>query len=309
MTIRIALALSAIVLATLAHPWQSLTERWVLGGAVVVVLAVFAWWRGLFVTTMIRRRVAVWRRNHSKPKLRPTSQVTVLMQVADPARVGLPLPVVASYVDRFGVRCNKIRVTSLADGDTRATWIGITLDAGDNLAALAARSPELPLSDTAEVVGRRLADHLRELGLEATIVDDAAAPLNGSGKESWSRFRDDVGYLTAYGLPVDESFTERIGEARAQQAHTWTALEFSGSSAHPTVAAACAFRTQEPLKKLPVPGLVAQRGVQRPLLAALDPRSVHRLGLNASPLGARLLDQLGWPSVEHEVAHEPSHPA
>jgi hypothetical protein len=52
------------------------------------------------------------------------------------------------------LRCNKIRVTSLIDGDERATWIGVTLAAGDNLAALAARSPELPLSDTAEAVGR-----------------------------------------------------------------------------------------------------------------------------------------------------------
>jgi type VII secretion protein EccE len=293
-TIRIALALSAIVLATLAHPWQSITERWVLGGAVVVVLAVFAWWRGLFVTTMIRRRVAVWRRNHSKPKRQPTNQVTVLLQVADPARIGLPLPVVASYVDRFGLRCNKIRVTSLIDGDKCTTWIGVTLDAGDNLAALAARSPELPLSDTAEVVGRRLADHLRELGLEATIVDDAAAPLTGSGKESWRCFRDDLGYLAAYGLPVDERFTERVGEVWAQQAQTWTALEFSGSSARPTVTAACAFRTREPLKKAPVAGLVVQRGVQRPLLAALDPRSVQRLGLNPSPLCTGLLDHQGW---------------
>jgi type VII secretion protein EccE len=90
------LALSAIVLATLAQPWQSTTERWVLGGAVVVVLAVFAWWRGLFVTAMIWRRLAMWRRNHSKPKLRPTNQMTVLLRVADPARVGLPLPVEAS---------------------------------------------------------------------------------------------------------------------------------------------------------------------------------------------------------------------
>jgi type VII secretion protein EccE len=301
-TIRIALALSAIVLATLAHPWQSTTERWVLGGAVVVVIAVFAWWRGLFVTTMIRRRVAVWRRNHSKPKLRPTNQVTVLLQVADPTRVGLPLPVVASYVDRFGVRCNKIRVTTLVDGDERQTWIGLTLDAGDNLAALAARSPELPLSDTAQVVGRRLADHLRELGLETTIADDAAAPLTGSGKESWRWVRDDLGYLSAYGLPVDEHFTERVGEVWAQQAQTWTGLEFGGSSARPTVAAACAFRTREPIKKVPVAGLVVHRGVQRPLLTALGAGSVQRLGLNTSPLRTGLLDQLGWPVVATGMA-------
>jgi type VII secretion protein EccE len=160
---------------------------------------------------------------------------------------------------------------------------------------LAARSPELPLSDTAEVVGRRLADHLRELGLEATIVDAAAAPLDGPGKEYWSRYRDDVGYLAAYGLPVDERFTERVGEVRAQQAQTWTALEFGGSSARPIILAACVFRTGEPLKKASVQGLVVQRGVQRPLLTALDPRSAQPLGLNPSPLSTGLLEQLGWP--------------
>ena len=159
----------------------------------------------------------------------------------------------------------------------------MTLDAGDNLAALAARSPELPLYDTAEVVGRRLADHLRELGLEATIVDEAAAPLTGPGTETWRGVRDDLGYLAAYGIPVDERFTDRVGEVWAQQAQTWTALEFGGSSARPTVAAACAFRTREPLKKVPVAGLVVHRGVQRPLLTALDPGSVQRLGLNREP--------------------------
>jgi hypothetical protein len=62
------------------------------------------------------------------------------------------------------LRCNKIRVTSLIDGDERATWIGVTLAAGDNLAAMAARSPELPLSDTAEAVGRRECNDDRNAG-------------------------------------------------------------------------------------------------------------------------------------------------
>ncbi len=34
MTIRIALALLAIVLAAMAYPWQSVSDRWIIGGAV-----------------------------------------------------------------------------------------------------------------------------------------------------------------------------------------------------------------------------------------------------------------------------------
>jgi type VII secretion protein EccE len=61
----------------------------------------------------------------------------------------------------------------------------MTLGAADNLAALRARSPEIPLYDTAEVVGRRLADRLRETGLDAAIVDVAHGPLTGRGQETW----------------------------------------------------------------------------------------------------------------------------
>ena len=69
MTIRLALALLFIVPAAMAYPLDSDIERWTLGIAIAVVLVLFAWWRGLFVTNMIGRRLAVWRRNHSTPKL------------------------------------------------------------------------------------------------------------------------------------------------------------------------------------------------------------------------------------------------
>ena len=165
-------------------------------------------------------------------RLRP---LTVMCSVGLPRAAetwGLPLPVVASYVDRFGLRCNKVRVTSLVDGGN-ATWIGMTLDAGANLAA--------------------------------------------------------------FGIPVDGRLAERVGELRALQAQTWTALEFGGTSAHPTVSAWCAVRTPERLRYAPVSGLVVHCGAQGPLLTALDPRSVLRLGLNPSPLPAGLLGQLRWP--------------
>lgn len=294
MRIRITLALLAIVAGTMAYPWQTTFDRWTLGIAVAVVVVSFAWWRGLFVTNMIGRRFAVFRRNQSKPKFRPSNQVTVLLRVDDPAGVGLALPLVAGYVDRFGVRCEKVRVTSRDVGDIRTTWIGMSLAANDNLAALAARSPELPLYDTAEIVGRRLADHLRETGLQAAIVDDAEAPLPETGREVWNGFRDDSGTVAAYGIRVDSGFGERLAQVWAQPVETWTALEFSGTAERPTVAAACAFRTPEPVRGVPVPGLVGQPGAHRPLLAAMDPRTVGRLGVASVPLHDGLLDQLDW---------------
>jgi type VII secretion protein EccE len=104
-TIRIALALLFIVPAAMAYPWQSDIDWWLLGIAIGVTLVVFAWWRGLFVTTMIGRRLAVFRRNHSKPKPQASDDVTVVLRVEDPDGVGLSLPLVAGYLQRFGVRC------------------------------------------------------------------------------------------------------------------------------------------------------------------------------------------------------------
>ena len=66
-----------------------------------------------------------------------------------------------------------------------------TLGATDNLAALRARSPEIPLYETAEIVGRRPADQLREAGLDAAIVDSVHGPLTVRGHETWRAVRDD----------------------------------------------------------------------------------------------------------------------
>ena len=63
MTARITLALMVIVPAVMTYPWHTTTHKWVLGTAVGVLVIVFAWWRGLFVTTMLARRFAVWLRN------------------------------------------------------------------------------------------------------------------------------------------------------------------------------------------------------------------------------------------------------
>lgn len=294
MTIRITLALLGIVLAALAYPWQTVPDRWIIGGAVAVVLAAFAWWRGQFLTTALGRRIAIWRRRHAKPGRPRADQVVVLLKVDDPAGVGLSLPLVAGYVDRFGVRCSHVRVTSRDRIGTRTTWIGMTIAATDNLAALQARSPELPLHDTAEVVGRRLADHLRETGLDAAIVTEAPAPLPGAGRESWTGVGDEHGFASAYGLRVDDRLGERLAEVSAQPTETWVTLEFSGTAARPAISATCAIRTAEPVKAVPLAGLVAHRGLQRPLLDALDPTSAGSLGIPAVPLPDGFLDRISW---------------
>jgi type VII secretion protein EccE len=258
-------------------------------------VVVSVWWRRQFVTTMIGRRIAVWRRNHSTPKPPQTGQVTVLLRVEDPAGVGLALPLVSGYVERYGMRCEKVRVTSRDRGGVRTTWIGVTLDAAGNLAALQARSAQLPLAATAEIVGRRLADQLRETGLDAVIVDDAETPLAAAARESWRAVRDDRGAISAYEVPIDARLAERLSDVWSQPNETWTALEFSGTSAHPNAAAVCAIRTAEPVRAKPLSGLVAYCGSQLPLLTAMAPHAVGRFGVTPRPLPAGLLERIVWP--------------
>nr|WP_194946012.1 type VII secretion protein EccE [Mycolicibacterium malmesburyense]CRL73531.1 type VII secretion protein EccE [Mycolicibacterium malmesburyense] len=296
MTVRIALASVAVVLAAMAYPWESTKDWWIFGIAVAVIVVVFAWWRGQFVTNMIGRRLAVFRRNHSKPKAQNPNQVTVVLQVDDPSGVGVPLPLVAGYIERFGVRSEKVRVTNRDRDGVRTTWISLTLDAKANLVALQARSAELPLHATAEIAGRRLADHLREAGLDAVLVDDTDAPLVGKTREKWRGVKDEDGFLSAHGIPVDERLGERLDEVRSQQTETWTALEFSGSVARPVVAAVCAFRTPDVVRGAPVSGLTGHRGVQRPLLTALDPKASGRLDVPGKAVASDLLARIDWPA-------------
>ena len=51
----------------------------------------------------------------------------------------LPLALITRYLDRYGIRADKIRITSrdnASDASRRETWIGLTVSAADNLAAL-----------------------------------------------------------------------------------------------------------------------------------------------------------------------------
>jgi type VII secretion protein EccE len=296
-TLRIALALLVIVPAALAYPWQTTTDYWIIGAAAVVVIVVFAWWRGMFVTAMIAARFAIFRRNHGTPTVRPSNRATVVLQVAGSGDASLPLATIAGYVDRFGIRCDKVRITSLDESGVRSTWVSVTLDAADNLAALQARSPQLPLTDTVAVVTRRLVGHLRETGVEAVIADTAPAPST-AGRERWRTIEDGTEFVSVYAIAVDEHVVDRLASVWAHPSQaTWLALEFSGTATHPTVSAAVAFRGDAASASDGLAGVVPIRGGQRPVLTALDPRSVERLGTPLSALTSGLLDGVTWRAV------------
>ena len=297
MTARITLALLFIVPAAMAYPWPSPADKWLLGIAVVAVLVLFAWWRGLFFTTMVGRRLAMLaRRNRAEGLHHSSADTTVLLRI-DPSGPGaLPLRLIAGYLDRYGVRCDKVRITSRDTGGDRTTWIGLTLRATDNLAALQARSPRIPLRDTAEVAGRRLADHLRETGWNVAIVDTAVPPTESAAKETWRGLHDGSGYVGAYRLAVNDRLPETLTEVWALPSpETWTALEITGTATDPAVAVVCTVRSDDkPGASGPIAGLTLLRGRQRPAIEALNPLSTDRLDAQPVQLSVALLDQLQW---------------
>ncbi|UXA07568.1 type VII secretion protein EccE [Mycobacterium sp. SMC-2] len=308
---RITLALLAVVPAAMAYPWRSPRDYWLLGIAAAVVIVLFGCWRGLYFTTLLRRRLAIMGRGEATAAEPGSATATTAL-----LRVGahgddagpLPLPLIARYLDRYGIRADKIRITNrdnASDATRRETWIGVTISATDNLAALRARSERIPLRETAEVTARRLADHLRELGWQVTSVapDDVPRLLTAKARERWSGVqRGASDYLAAYRIQVDAGLAETLEAVRAHRGReTCTAVEFAGDGTHTTVAAACAFLTDTPPRRAaPVPGLIAQRGNHRPALAALDLLSTRRLdGHTEAPVG--LLAQLDWPPPVNEA--------
>ncbi|BBX32200.1 hypothetical protein MMAG44476_27557 [Mycolicibacterium mageritense DSM 44476 = CIP 104973] len=309
MTARIALASLFVVAAVLARPWQTDLERWVLGVSVAAVVVLLAWWGGLFCTTMLRYRMAIWRRNHSKgnhSKTADPSRETVVLRVdpADPAQ----LPVAVSFLDRYGIVCDKVRVTHRDANGSRRSWISLTVAATDNLPALQARSSRIPLRGTAEVVGRRLADQLREDGWNVTIVDGVDTPVPSPAKETWRGMKDDAGFVSAYRVAVTDKLDDTLAEIAALAApEVWTALEFTGDPARPRISVGCAVRSAEkPKAKAPVARLTPARGRHRPALEALSPLSVDRLEAAPAQPPKSLLSRT---SVEHETPQEAGHPA
>jgi ESX secretion system protein EccE len=305
---RITLAALAVVPAVLAYPWKSSRDYWLLGIAAVVVIVLFGRWHGLLLTTILRRRLAIiGRRGGFVPESGPATKTTALLRIGPPVGDSdvLPLPVIARYLDRYGIRADKIRITSRdneSDASRRETWIGLTVSAADNLTALQARSARIPLHETAEIAVRRLADHLREMGWEACMVgpDDVPRLITPNVRETWCGVqRGASDYIAAYQVSVDSALPETLDVIRSYPAReTCTALEIasSGSTNRNTIAAACAFLTETPPQNgAPLAGLTPQSGNQRPALAALDLLSTRRLdGHTDAP--ADVLTRLHWPT-------------
>jgi ESX secretion system protein EccE len=317
MTARITLALLFVVPAAMAYPWTSTTSHWLIGVAVAAVIMLFGGWRGGFFTTIARRRIAVWRRNRGKSggarrAGEPSAFATTAVRIDSPTPAALPIELLRQYLDRYGIRTDRVRVTSRDVNGSRTTWISLTVGAEPNLAALRARSPRIPLHDTVDVIGRRLADRLREDGWDAAPVDHAVTPI--TRPETWRGVRDDAGYLAAYRISVDDRLAGALAAIwHRSSGEIWTALELSGPATNPGMVAVCAIRTADrPAAKAPLPGLTPLRGRHGVVLRALDPLSVDRLDGGAVPVAAVALDGLRWDVGglgEHDVAEELGHAA
>lgn len=309
---RITLVVLAVVAAAMAYPWHSTRERWVLGIAIAVASTLLAWWRGLPMTTILRRRIAILRRNPaarlargSGTDVRATAVLRITPPEADPD--ALPLSLIARYVDRYGLHADAIRVTSRdttsgTGARERETWIGLTMSAANNLAALQARSPRIPLHETVEVAVRRLADHLRESGWTASIAasDDIPRLCGRSARETWSSIcQGSTDYIAAYGVKVDTALPNTLAAIWSYPVReVWTALEIAGAGDDQTLAGACVLRTEgRPGGGGPLPGLTSQSGNQRSALAALHPTSTLQLEGHAALPEALLLTRLRWPSI------------
>lgn len=284
MTGRLTLALLVVIPAVLAYPWRSTLDWWLLGVAAAVVIIVFAWWRGAFVTTLVRRRIALLRSaeapRHQVEHAETDAHTTVVLRVLSDPGQELPLDVLAGYLDRYGVRCEAVRVTQRDTVSGRSTWVGLTLSATVNMAALQARSPDLPLRETAEVTLRRLADHLRELGYQVATTDVDIPELAGpEARERWRAISDGArGFLTCYAVPADGGLSQTLDELRSTVGtEVWTAVELTGSPSHPDITAVCAVRSEQPPSAAPLPNLRPLRGRQRSVLAALHPESSRLL--------------------------------
>jgi len=312
------LVILAIVAGAMGFPWHSTRERWVLGIAIVIAITLLARWRGLPVTTILGRRLAMRRQSRgARSAVQPTADVrtTALLRVTPPESGldALPLPLIASYADRYGLRADNVRVTSRdfasdSGARQRETWIGLTLSAVDNLAALQARSPQIPLHETAEVAARRLADHLRESGWTAAIAepDDIPELYARSARETWGGIEQGSGdYVAAYQVKVDTALPNTLAAIWSYPVReTWTAVEITGAGDQQTLAVACAIRTDAPpAAGGPLPGLISQSGSHRPALTALHPLSTQRLDGHVAVPEALLLARLRWPST---IAQQPT---
>lgn len=298
MIVRLTLAALFVIPAAMAYPWQTTQDRWLLGVAVAVVVILFAWWRGLFVTTMIARRVAMMTRRGRSGDARTDEYATVALRVEPAGAAEMPLDLLAGYLDRYGISFDKVRVLSRQSGPERTTWVTLTLGAADNIAALSARSSQIPLRDTAELSARRLADNLRETGWDVSVDDAPVGPVADGSKETWRGVTDGNGYVAAYRIAVTDRLADTLQAVRESGAdEIWTAVELTGSRTQPEVAAACSLRTSDrPAAGSPLSGLTPERGLHGAALSALHPASDRRLPAPGVRASRDLLAQVRWPA-------------
>ena len=309
-TFRLALAATLVVAAVFALCRHDTAGRWIAAAAGTLALALLAWWRGLFVTDIVGKRLSMLSRRFSRRAPSDPAEIvragtdalsTVVLELAPPASGGeVPVELLAEYLDRYGVTCSSIRVT-VADvgGSGRSAWVSLTLSAADNLAALAGRSPRIPLRETAETARRRLADHLRELGWQVRAAERPDGPLPTPGAESakqegWRAVADGRGHLAAYRVRADAALPDVLRTVWSAPApERWVALELAGTARAPRLAVVCALRTGDrPASRAPLAGLEPCWGEQLPALRALRPNSSDRLGGERTPVDAELLGAL-----------------
>lgn len=300
---RIALVLLAVVPALMANPWETTAQRWALAVGVIVTILLLGWWRGLHFTTVVGRRLAMLRSRggaHSARRDAAGPRVTAALRItASAAGNAVPLSLIAGYLNRYGLQADAVRVTSRAAEGTADTWIGLTYAAVPNLSALQARSESIPLQRTVDVAVRRLADHLREIGWDTTVVaqDEIPALIDAGAREAWRSVVDGSGdHVAAYQVGIDAALADTISRIQAVNAkEAWTVLEVAERDGHQTVAAACALRTAAaPDGGAPLAGLVPQLGNQRNALLGLHPLSGIRLD-GHSPVSGDELAGLRWP--------------
>ncbi|EHB55658.1 putative transmembrane protein [Mycolicibacterium rhodesiae JS60] len=277
---RLTVVLLAIVSGVLTYPWQSTSDRWALGGAVAVAMVALLWWRGRYLTTIVglRLRVLLHRKliHVTPPDLRVsgTDAVTTVLVRVDNRDRELPHGLLAGYLDRYGLQCDSVRVTTHTARAGATTWIGLTFSGARNLSALQGRSAQIPLRDTAENAARRLIGRLREIGWTATLADPDQLPelVAADARERWQSVTDQRGYLTAYAATTPEA----LAAVSDGVTESWTVVEIAGTSSLDRIRAGAAIRTED-APAAALPGLVPITGRQARALAALHPLSGARV--------------------------------